>query len=470
MSSTAAEGDGSIPSVIHYIWLGPRPLPEEFEPFVASWRAHHPDWTHRLWTEGTLPEGLRPEVYERLRHPAERADILRLELLAREGGVYVDTDFECLRPIDNLLAGVELFAAEYKDGRINNAILGARPSHPLLVRGLAELRPLDRYGPFDKEATGPFFVDRLFRGSNAVVFPRRLFYPTWEERPGAYAFHHMARSWKDEAGYRRSIQLANERLARAELRPRRHALASKVSRARRKAARILEPHVDVALARLRPGRRRPTQVPRVLHHVWVEPGPLPPGVAAHLETWRICHPDWEQQLWREGDLPGDPVRLEALDPLRSPAEREELWRLELVARLGGVAADLRLACRRRLDGAIGSLEAFAAATQRGPDPALVGATRGHPALRAALEAAEPFGWHAYPAGKTGSRALEAGLAHGLTLLEPQLIDPAGARARARALCVRDRPPDLDALRAELKSVERRLRLASSAGAATRAAP
>ena len=47
--------------------------------------------------EEIAPRELRPEVYERLRAPAERANILRLELLQRQGGVYVDTDFEALR-------------------------------------------------------------------------------------------------------------------------------------------------------------------------------------------------------------------------------------------------------------------------------------------------------------------------------------------------------------------------------------
>src|SRR5204863_264320 len=76
----------------------------------------------------------------------ERADILRLELLWRYGGVYIDTDFECLKPIDELLEGVEFFtgllkrAGPSKPARVNNAIFGAGPGHPLLDRALDELR------------------------------------------------------------------------------------------------------------------------------------------------------------------------------------------------------------------------------------------------------------------------------------------------------------------------------------------
>jgi mannosyltransferase OCH1-like enzyme len=461
-----------IPRVFHQIWLGPSPLPDELAPFVESWRRHHPHWEHHLWTEETLPAGLRREVYERLRAPAERSDVLRLELLARHGGVYVDTDFECLRPLDPLLEGVELFAAELKRGRVNNAILGAAAGHRAILRGLEEIRPLTRFGPVDKRGTGPLFVDRVLQEEGATVLERRLFYPTWQEREGAVAYHHAARSWKDSAGHRKAIWLAHRRLleTRAELaatggverlRAGRDDRVELAIRARNKARRTLGPRLELARAEL--GRRppRPTRVPKVLHHVRIQPGELPAAVALRLETWRRCHPDWEQRLWREEDLPPDLVRPEAADPLRSPGEREELLRLELVHRHGGVAADLQLLCRRRLDARIAGLDAFAASSPDGaPDAALVGAVPGHPALARALELAEPFEWHGYPSGRTGSAALAHGVDEGLVLLPPRLVAGPG-RLAPGAVAARIPPDDSTEQRrrlfAEVLAAERRLR-------------
>ena len=98
-----------IPRVFHQIWVGPEPLPEEFVAYQRTWLTYNPGWKLQLWTEENLPPDLeRREVYEKLRVPAERADILRVELLWRFGGVYIDTDFECLRPIEGLLHEVEL--------------------------------------------------------------------------------------------------------------------------------------------------------------------------------------------------------------------------------------------------------------------------------------------------------------------------------------------------------------------------
>jgi mannosyltransferase OCH1-like enzyme len=207
-----------LPRVFHQIWLGPDPLPEEFAHYRETWQRHHPDWEHRLWTEENLPAELRrPEARDRLRHPAERSDILRLELLWRHGGVYVDTDFECKRPIEPLLGGLDLFCAYLKVNQVNNAIMGAVAGHPILDRALDRVRPREFYG-FDKAAAGPVFVNALLASYPEVaIFEPELFYPnTPEQRDGAYAVHHQARSWKDAEGFRIAALLAEERLAETQ--------------------------------------------------------------------------------------------------------------------------------------------------------------------------------------------------------------------------------------------------------------
>src|SRR5205823_13625051 len=123
--------------------------------------------------------GLRPEVYELLRQPAERADILRLELLYREGGVYVDVDVECLRPIDELLDGVTCFAPRLDSGRISNTILGSLARHPFLERAAGALRPRTSYGPVDREGTGPLLLTRLLAEfPDVTVFEPEIFLAT----------------------------------------------------------------------------------------------------------------------------------------------------------------------------------------------------------------------------------------------------------------------------------------------------
>jgi inositol phosphorylceramide mannosyltransferase catalytic subunit len=205
-----------IPRIFHQVWVGPEPLPEEYRAYQQTWLKHNPGWELRVWTDDNLlPDFVRPEVYEVLRQPAERSDMLIFEVLHRFGGVYVDTDFECLRSIEGLLEGVEIFCAYSHDDRLNNAIMGSVQAHPLMERGLLELRPRTTYGRVDKYGTGPFFVTELFVGRPEVtLFQRDLFYPrTPEAARSAYGIHHEGRSWKSPDDLVKDAQRAEHRLA-----------------------------------------------------------------------------------------------------------------------------------------------------------------------------------------------------------------------------------------------------------------
>jgi inositol phosphorylceramide mannosyltransferase catalytic subunit len=480
-----------IPHIFHRIWLGPSPLPAEFATYAESWRAHHPDWQHRLWTEDDLPAGLRPEVYERLRVPAERSDVLRFELLRLFGGVYLDTDFECLDSIDRLLEGVDFFAAYYKGDRVNNAILGAAQGHPLVLRALREIRPRTTWGTVDKDGTGPFFVDRLVRDAGVTLFDRRLFYPSASERPAAVAFHHMARTWKDVAGLRKSVLLARERTAEAReeleglesgsglvdrrLLALRQGLRRTTRTAGRKAGRSaarLSERGTVLAAPIRPRLSRAPSavgvtVPRLFHHVWLGTTPMGRRREAFLRSWRAGHPHWIIQLWTEDNLPSD-LRPEIYDRLRAPAERADLLRLELLVRQGGVAVDADLVCRRPLERLIAGSHAFAARAVGGsPSMMLVGAAPEHPTMLEACERARPQEWHTYSHANTGSDALAAAVHHGrpLDLLPRAALFPTTARERRRAYAVHrggiGSNADRKRLAAELADAEEELRRATA---------
>jgi mannosyltransferase OCH1-like enzyme len=204
-----------IPRVFHQIWLGPDPLPREHATYQQTWLDHHAGWELRLWTEQNLPNPLRrPEAAEKLRAPAERADILRLELLWRFGGVYVDTDFECLRSIEPLIENASLFIGLAKSDRVNNALLGSVPDHHVLDAALDQLRPREFYG-YDKEAAGPRLLDVVLaehRDDVLYLQPETLYATGIEARRTAYAVHHEARSWKDNGLLRIDLQRAEDKM------------------------------------------------------------------------------------------------------------------------------------------------------------------------------------------------------------------------------------------------------------------
>jgi inositol phosphorylceramide mannosyltransferase catalytic subunit len=253
-----------IPRIVHQIWLGRDPLPDEFKGYVKTWKQHHPKWEHRLWTEENLPSDTRrPYVHERIRHPAERSDMLRLELLWQYGGLYVDTDFECLRPLDPHIGDAEFFTAwlkppaEGKSARVNNAFMGAVPGHPLIDKALDELQPQEWFG-FDKNASGALFFNRLVKDfPDILVLPAELIYPNSPEtEASAVTIHHSARSWKDAEGFRQAAVRAEKRLREA-----RGAL-EKERKAHAKTKRRLE-EAEAERDRARSGGRERLRLPKL---------------------------------------------------------------------------------------------------------------------------------------------------------------------------------------------------------------
>jgi len=261
-----------VPRILHQIWVGRDPLPKDFAAYTETWKLHHPGWEHRLWTEENIPTNLRrPEALERIRQPAERADILRFEILWRHGGVYVDVDFECRASLEPHIGDAEFFTAWLKPStegrqRVNNAFMGSVPGHPLLDRALEELRPQEWYG-FDKTASGALFFDKLIKDSSAEVLflPAELIYPTSPaDRETAVAIHHAARSWKDAKGFQEATVRAEKRLdkARAELEKERRAHAKTKDRLERTEAKLqklakgrVEPSEEAELEKLGKGSR-----------------------------------------------------------------------------------------------------------------------------------------------------------------------------------------------------------------------
>lgn len=186
-----------IPRIFHQAWLGPKPFPEEHARYQRTWLAHHPGWELRMWTEENLPRDLRrQEALERLRHPLERTDLLRLELVWRFGGVYFDTDFECLRSLEPLIEQATFFIGCSKPGSPQDGFFGAVPGHPILDLALDQLALVDDYGPYQPSRKQYARAIEAYRDEVVFLEPAVL-YSKPGERDRAYALHHDARSWKD---------------------------------------------------------------------------------------------------------------------------------------------------------------------------------------------------------------------------------------------------------------------------------
>lgn len=172
-----------IPRVIHQVWdvqSGP-PAPVRV---MQTFRLTHPAWHYQLWDCINLPPMMARQQLDWTTLPCKRADIIRLEILYRHGGVYADCDMISLKPMDDLL-DTPFFAGYqwvYKNGGfICNALIGAEPYSPLVLAMLKSIKRLTQEQCASSSAinlTGPRLLTREWRKQKiGVIHPPSFFYP-----------------------------------------------------------------------------------------------------------------------------------------------------------------------------------------------------------------------------------------------------------------------------------------------------
>ena len=104
-----------IPKTIHYCWFGRGEMPELVKKCIESWRTHMLDWAYQLWTEDNFDIASAP-AYVQEAYAAKKyafvSDYVRLWVLERKGGLYLDTDVEVLRSFESLMKDTAFIGLE----------------------------------------------------------------------------------------------------------------------------------------------------------------------------------------------------------------------------------------------------------------------------------------------------------------------------------------------------------------------
>ena len=196
-----------IPNVIHFIYVGGRPF--SFVHFLAvytAWRVnrprriyfHHTEEPIGPWWEKARPflELNRvPPVREidgnPVKYPAHMADVIRLEMLQRHGGIYLDLDVVCLRPFDPLLQHDFVMGMEPGTG-LCNAVILSRPNAAFLAAWRQQYRSFDARRWNHHSVILPWQMAQSMPEHIHVADKYAFFYPThndpvhrylWGERP-----------------------------------------------------------------------------------------------------------------------------------------------------------------------------------------------------------------------------------------------------------------------------------------------
>lgn len=215
----------SIPKIIHYCWFGGGKKSELMERCIASWRKFAKDCEIIEWNESNYD--VTKNTYMRQAYEAKRwsfvSDYARLDIVYEHGGIYLDTDVELIRPIDELLEGDGFIGFEQADrgglyavntgggfgARQGDQVVGAlRDCYGSLSFYRSDmtenLQPCPLYNTQALKALGLKCDNSLQTIGNITVYPWEFFCPVdWRTHrrmttPNTFSIHHFDASWLSE--------------------------------------------------------------------------------------------------------------------------------------------------------------------------------------------------------------------------------------------------------------------------------
>lgn len=129
-----------IPKVIHYCWFGNNKKPKLVEKCIASWRKYCPDYEIVEWNEDTFDVTSHEYTKFTRAHNmyAYLSDYVRLKVVYEHGGIYLDTDVEIIKPLDDLLKNSAFLGFESEE-YVNTGIgFGAEKGNKIIKAMLSQ--------------------------------------------------------------------------------------------------------------------------------------------------------------------------------------------------------------------------------------------------------------------------------------------------------------------------------------------
>lgn len=127
-----------IPKIIHYCWFGGKKLPDSALKCIESWKKYCPDYEIKLWDETNF--NIEENKFIAQAYKAKKfafvSDYARFKVLMEDGGIYLDTDVELLKSLDDLLENEAFMGLEKVGNEITGIapglIIGTRPNKEFL--------------------------------------------------------------------------------------------------------------------------------------------------------------------------------------------------------------------------------------------------------------------------------------------------------------------------------------------------
>ena len=204
------------PKILHYCWFGRNPLPEATCKYIESWKKYCPDFQIIEWNEDNFDIHcckFIEQAYEAKKW-AFVADYARFYAMYHVGGIYIETDTELIRPINELLQYDAFFGrgprtmtlplcGTIKGGMVAESMLSYYHNHEFIKNGAPDLTTVNQI-LFNVLTTQYGLVAnnqlQVLRG-NTAVYPKEYFFSTEsstgiiKRNPKLFLIHYADASW-----------------------------------------------------------------------------------------------------------------------------------------------------------------------------------------------------------------------------------------------------------------------------------
>lgn len=200
-----------IPKKIHYIWFGKGEKNDRIKHCIESWKKYLPDYEIIEWNEDNFDiyyNDFTKKAYENKKW-AYVSDVARLYILYNEGGIYMDTDVEVYKPLDQFLDN-EGFIGFEDTHYLSSGTIGAEKNNNVIKYALDYYNCIDfiqyeNWQDYIKyQETSPCILSNLFEllGLNRdldkeqhikhfTIYPKSYFHTKDE----GYTYHSWNGSW-----------------------------------------------------------------------------------------------------------------------------------------------------------------------------------------------------------------------------------------------------------------------------------
>jgi mannosyltransferase OCH1-like enzyme len=195
----------TIPRIIHYVWLG-GDMPEAHKQLVETWKKNK-NFLILKWDDSFFKNNDFVQSCIKDKKYAFAADYIRCWVLYTFGGIYLDTDVECIKPFtDEMLDSEQLFGKE-DDIIIQSAVLGSCYHNKYIKLLLDWFNTIKDVS--DLEKIKPIYTinnifTKIMKDSNVKIYPNEYFCANYYTEQGkkvykstdnTYCIHHFNGSW-----------------------------------------------------------------------------------------------------------------------------------------------------------------------------------------------------------------------------------------------------------------------------------